>query len=43
MSALILTALSFGWEVLKIFLAVKAAWFAYVWYGLHKGFIHFSS
>ncbi len=43
MSVLILTALSFGWEVVKIILAVKAAWFVYVWYGLHKGFIYFSS
>ncbi len=43
MNTLILTALSFGWEVVKIILVVKAAWLAYVLYGLHKGFIHFSS
>ncbi len=43
MEELVRQVLLFGWDILKIVLAVKAAWIAYIIYGIHKGFIHYSA
>ncbi len=43
MEAFMMGMLMFGWDIMKIWLTVKAAWGAYLLYGLHEGTVVISA